>query len=138
MRYGECVNPSRKTPKSLKQVATCQLLNARQHVRVSGVLEVTVVLCQSRCREKVKICSPLPVIVTSPYELNNLEWDETTQTNKKCAPWTGCHDVALQMDSIRSIRYWCYSCMYMYYIYSMRLKLLCIKQQIMIIPILFL
>ena len=31
----------------------------------------------------IKIYSPSPVMVSSPYEWNNLEWDEKPQTNKQ-------------------------------------------------------
>ena len=35
------------------------------------------------CRAKVKIYSPSPAKVTSPYEWKILEWDENPQTNKQ-------------------------------------------------------
>ena len=35
------------------------------------------------CRTQVKICSPSPAMVTSPYEKKILEWDEKLQTNKQ-------------------------------------------------------
>ena len=34
-----------------------------------------------KCRVLVKICSPSPLMVTSPNEWKILEWDEKTQTN---------------------------------------------------------
>ena len=36
-----------------------------------------------KCRTKVKFCSPLPIMVTSPNEWKILECDEKLQTNRK-------------------------------------------------------
>ena len=37
----------------------------------------------NKCRTWVKIWSPSPVMVMSPNELKNIEWDEKLQTNNK-------------------------------------------------------
>ena len=35
------------------------------------------------CRAQVKICSPSPVMVTSPYEWKILEWDDKPPNKQK-------------------------------------------------------
>ena len=91
-----CSNPSCFRPRSWKQLVTGPLPNVRQWVWVSRVLgndhykrmpHAAVGVAPYRTitvqyKAKVK-SSPSPVMVTSPYEWNILEWDDIPQTNKQ-------------------------------------------------------
>ena len=46
----------------------------------AGVARFSMTICAEQI---VKICSPSPVMVTSPYEKKILEWDDKPQTEKK-------------------------------------------------------
>ena len=54
-----------------------------QYCRCFSLNNPSSVLNDYECRVWVKICSPSPVLVTSPNEWKILEWNEKPQTNEK-------------------------------------------------------
>ena len=93
-----CSNSNRDRPKSLKQVVTTPLTNARHKVLLLRVLgdnhykrisqymwhaKEPSLLYGHKCRALVKICSPSSAMVTSPNEWKILKWDENLQRNKQ-------------------------------------------------------
>lgn len=138
MRQGECLNPSRKTPKSLKQVATCQLLNARQHVRVSGVLEDDSCPLSQQVPRKGQNLQPHSCNCDVPIRVKQ---SRMGRNNAKKTVHLG--QVAMTQRCKRR-QYTKYTIlMQLLYVHVLHLlnaskTTLCIKQQIMIIPILFL